>query len=763
VTTVPPESPPRRRLARWPASRRGRVATIVVAALVAAVIAFVVTNPLATSPSNGGFKDNAYPTGKATVTQQTLSSQTEVSATLGYAGSFTVSVPSGTSASTITQASSTLQLAEAQVKSDRTALAHAAATAAPTNAATLAAARATVSNDDAALSVAQSQLAADENLGCPASSSATVSSPVGTGSTGTSSASQPSLRTSNSSASSSTESPADQSSRIRSAHDAGAPTATTGPADATTSTTSRLTGTVNPNGAETTYYFEYGTSPNFGSTTPLTGVGVGTADVAITATLSGLAPGDTYYYRLVATNYFATVYGQPATFQTSATPSVTTGSATSLSATTESLSGQVNPNGTETTYYFEYGTTSSFGATSPVTDAGGGQQPLSVTANVSGLSPGVTYDFALVATSALGKSVGATLTFQSAASSCVSEAAVIAEDTSALAQAKYSLETDELGQGAAVESAAATLRSDEAAVSSDEQALSLDEVNATNANTTITKLPAPGTRLHRGQAVYDLNDQPVPLFYGGVTLYRALSLGDRGPDVAELNTNLSALGFENAGSSVVFSSETAAAVRAWQGSLGERETGVVALGDVTVEPGAIEVSSLSASNGQVVTGGMSILKATSRTPVVTIALDVSLQGEVNVGDPVTITLPNNATTPGVVTSIGKVAVAPSSSSSSTNPTITVEVTPTKLAAVGNYDQAPVNVSITSATVRNALAVPIDALLALANGGDAIEEIDADGVHHLVAVTLGLFDDAAGLVQVSGSGLSAGQFVVVPKL
>ncbi len=66
-------------------------------------------------------------------------------------------------------------------------------------------------------------------------------------------------------------------------------------------------------------------------------------------------------------------------------------------------------------------------------------------------------------------------------------------------------------------------------------------------------------------------------------------------------------------------------------------------------------------------------------------------------------------------------------------------------------------------MRNALAVPIDALLALANGGDAIEEIDADGVHHLVAVTLGLFDDAAGLVQVSGSGLSAGQFVVVPKL
>ena len=160
---------------------------------------------------------------------------------------------------------------------------------------------------------------------------------------------------------------------------------------------------------------------------------------------------------------------------------------------------------------------------------------------------------------------------------------------------------------------------------------------------------------------------------------------------------------------------------------------------------------------------MAILKATSRTPVVTIDLDVSLQGQVKVGDAVTITLPNNATTPGVVRSIGKVAVTPSANSSSSTPTITVEVTPTKLAAIGNYDQAPVNVSITNATVRDVLAVPIDALLALANGGDAIEEIGDHGVHHLVAVSLGLFDDAAGLVQVSGSGLAAGQNVVVPKL
>jgi len=311
--------------------------------------------------------------------------------------------------------------------------------------------------------------------------------------------------------------------------------------------------------------------------------------------------------------------------------------------------------------------------------------------------------------------------------------------------------------------ARSTLQTDEASAASAQEALSLDEASATNANTTITKLPAPGARISRGQALYFLDDQPVPLFYGAVTLYRALVPGLVGPDVEVLNFNLTALGFEHESTSDYFSGQTESAVKAWQVSLGEAATGVVAIGDVVVEPGAIEVASLSATNGQVVSDGMALLKATSRTPVVTIDLDVSLQGEVKVGDPVTITLPNNATTPGVVSSIGKVAVAPSANSSSSTPTITVEVTPTKLAAVGNYDQAPVNVSITNATVRHALAVPIDALLALANGGDAIEEIAADGAHHLHAVTLGLFDDAAGLVQVSGPGLAAGQVVVVPKL
>jgi hypothetical protein len=91
------------------------------------------------------------------------------------------------------------------------------------------------------------------------------------------------------------------------------------------------------------------------------------------------------------------------------------------------------------------------------------------------------------------------------------------------------------------------------------------------------------------------------------------------------------------------------------------------------------------------------------------------------------------------------------------------VRPLDPSATGSIDQAPVDVAITTASVNNVLVVPVDALLALSGGGYAIEEVSADGRHQLVGVSLGLFDDASGMVQVSGPGLAVGQRVVVPSL
>jgi multidrug efflux pump subunit AcrA (membrane-fusion protein) len=90
----------------------------------------------------------------------------------------------------------------------------------------------------------------------------------------------------------------------------------------------------------------------------------------------------------------------------------------------------------------------------------------------------------------------------------------------------------------------------------------------------------------------------------------------------------------------------------------------------------------------------------------------------------------------------------------------VEVSLDHPKAAGSLNQAPVEVTITTGSVSNALVVPVDALLAQGNGGYAVEVIGSGGRHHLVTVTPGVFDDAAGLVQVSGN-LAAGQKVVVP--
>jgi hypothetical protein len=158
-----------------------------------------------------------------------------------------------------------------------------------------------------------------------------------------------------------------------------------------------------------------------------------------------------------------------------------------------------------------------------------------------------------------------------------------------------------------------------------------------------------------------------------------------------------------------------------------------------------------------------MLSATSLTRQVRISLDASEQSEVAVGDNVAITLPNNRTTPGVISSVGTVASAPASESANTPPTITVLVNPTDSAATGTWDQAPVNVTITTGSVSNVLVVPVDALLAQSGGAYAVEAVGANGARHLVPVTVGLFDNADGLVQVSGSELSAGQRVVVPRL
>ncbi|MBV9382842.1 MAG: peptidoglycan-binding protein [Streptosporangiaceae bacterium] len=282
------------------------------------------------------------------------------------------------------------------------------------------------------------------------------------------------------------------------------------------------------------------------------------------------------------------------------------------------------------------------------------------------------------------------------------------------------------------------------------------------ANGVYTSLPKAGQVFSRGQVMYRVSGGPVILLYGSVPAYRTLSEGMRGRDVEQLNANLVALGYATRSElnprSHYFGSETQSALESLQKYLGITQNGTLTADQAVFLPSAVRVTSIQGQLGGAAGPGAPVFAASSTTRQVTVALDASEQSYVKDGDKVTITLPNNQTTPGLVSSVGTVAATASGSST---PTVTVDVTPTNPSATGSLDQAPVQVSITTATVDNALSVPVDALLALAGGGYGVEVVGARGVHRVVPVTLGLFDDQAGTVQVSGSGLAAGERVVVP--
>jgi len=286
---------------------------------------------------------------------------------------------------------------------------------------------------------------------------------------------------------------------------------------------------------------------------------------------------------------------------------------------------------------------------------------------------------------------------------------------------------------------------------------------------TVTALPSVGRVITQGQVLYDVNGAPVVLLYGNTPAYRTLSEGVyasevTGSDVAELNADLVALGYatssEIPAGSDGFTWWTKDAVEKLQAALGVTQTGTLALGQAVFLPSAARVTTISATLGGAAQPGQPVLTATSTTRQVSIALDADQQSEVAVGDKVTITLPNSQTTPGAISTVGTVATAGQNGGSST---ITVLVNPTDPVATGTWDEAPVEVTITTSTVTNALVVPVDALLAQSNGAYAVEVVDADGIHRLVPVTLGLFDDADGLVQVTGTTLTVGQQIVVPAL
>jgi len=289
---------------------------------------------------------------------------------------------------------------------------------------------------------------------------------------------------------------------------------------------------------------------------------------------------------------------------------------------------------------------------------------------------------------------------------------------------------------------------------------SYDVIN--QAGGTITGIPSVGKVISQGQVLYEVSGSPVVFLYGSKSpAYRTLSITMSGPDVRQLNADLVALGYASSEEldphSDYFGWATVTALEKLQKAVGQTQTGNLSLGQAAfLAARTIRITKVTGLSGGPAQPGTPVMEATSTTRDVAVALDASWQSRVKVGDKVIVALPNNLTTPGRIFSVGSVAVVKSSGA-----TVEVDVRLSDPRATGHLDQAPVTVSIVNQSVNNVLAVPVNALLAQP-GWYAVEVVGADNARHLVRVTLGLFDDDAGLVQVTGTGLAAGQRVVVPS-
>jgi hypothetical protein len=371
---------------------------------------------------------------------------------------------------------------------------------------------------------------------------------------------------------------------------------------------------------------------------------------------------------------------------------------------------------------------------------------------------------------------------------CSQDTQKVSQDRQQVNQANQQLASTQLNTDRDHTQAQSKIQSDDSQIQQAQSNLGNLEATEATSGGTYTWLPKAGDIIKEDQPVYSVSNQQVPLLYGSVAAYRAFYVGmSDGADVGQLTHDLIALGY---GSGLTqsnhYSSATATAVERWQTALGLPATGDILLGQVVFEPGPIRVTTVTPSVGASAGGGGSgsggggtVLTATSSTPIVTVALDVTQEYLLKPGDRVSVVLPDGSTTVGGrVQTVGNVATCPggggtgtggssadqspcSSSGSNNNstPTVTVTIALTSTPPGATLDQAPVNVNITTQRADNVLAVPVNALLALQGGGFGVDVVTGT-TSHLVGVTTGLYSNS--LVQISGPGISAGMRVEVPS-
>jgi len=275
---------------------------------------------------------------------------------------------------------------------------------------------------------------------------------------------------------------------------------------------------------------------------------------------------------------------------------------------------------------------------------------------------------------------------------------------------------------------------------------------------TVTSVGVNGVIVGQGEWLLSIDGIAVVLLVGDIPLYRTLTVGIDGDDVAQLQRTLIELGHGQSFEMVVdgsYDDRTALAVAEWQVSAGMQPDGVVNVGDIIVRPEPIRVNELLVAPGDIVVPGTSVLTSSAASTYVTVELSTEDQDLVAVGDAVTVELPSGMREPAAVTEIGSVVLANQQGDTYFEMTVTLD----DPSSAQGLDQAPVDVEVVGDRADDVLAVPVTALLALAEGGYAVEVVNEDGTTRLVAVSPGLFAD--GFVEVSSESLQSGMRVVLP--
>ncbi|MDH2427479.1 peptidoglycan-binding protein [Sphaerisporangium sp. TRM90804] len=281
---------------------------------------------------------------------------------------------------------------------------------------------------------------------------------------------------------------------------------------------------------------------------------------------------------------------------------------------------------------------------------------------------------------------------------------------------------------------------------------------------TVTAVPKEGATVTRGRALMKVDRRPAVLMYGELPMYRTLALGvSNGPDVEQLERNLRALGYgDDMTVDTDFTWATTRAVLDWQDDRGLPETGSVDAGQVVFLPGPVRVVDVKMEVGDAVAPGRQVLAVTSTRRIVHVDLDAADQSLVKKGTPVSVELPGGREVEGRISSVGTVAKASGEEGepeSDGEATVDVEITLRSAGKAKLLDQAPVTVTVESERVKDVLSVPVEALLALREGGFGVEVVEG-ATSRVVAVETGVY--GGGRVEISGTGLAEGMKVGVPE-